>query len=81
MIKHSQTTGRQKPANCLSVFDHFVGFALKGLSALFFLAQQRICFFWVIFIPFFDGFINFFKDFDFKHGGILIKKLETDHII
>ena len=31
MIKHTQTIGRQKPANCLSVFDHFVGLALKGL--------------------------------------------------
>ena len=30
MVKHTQTTRRQKPTNCLSVFDHFVGLALKG---------------------------------------------------
>ena len=30
MTKHSQTIRRQ-PTNCLSVFDHFVGLALKGL--------------------------------------------------
>ena len=31
MVKHIQTIRRQKPTNCLSVFDHFVGLALKGL--------------------------------------------------
>ena len=31
MVKHTQTMRRQ---NCLSVFDHFVGFALKGLKIL-----------------------------------------------
>ena len=31
MVKHTQTIHRQKPTNCLSVFDHFVGLALKGL--------------------------------------------------
>ena len=30
MVKHTQTTRRQKPGNCLSVFDHF---AFKGLKA------------------------------------------------
>ena len=33
MVKHTQTIRRQKPANYLSVFDHFVGFALKRLIA------------------------------------------------
>ena len=32
MIKYFQTICRQQPTNCLSVFDHFVGMALKGLS-------------------------------------------------
>ena len=32
MIKRAQTIRRQKPANCLSVFDHFVGLVLKGFS-------------------------------------------------
>ena len=32
MVKHTQTIRRQQPANCLSVFVHFVGLALKGLS-------------------------------------------------
>ena len=31
MVKHNQTIRRSKPATCLSVFDHFVGLALKGL--------------------------------------------------
>ena len=30
MVKHIQ-----KPTNCLSVFDHFVGLVLKGLMSLF----------------------------------------------
>ena len=29
-VKHIQTIRRQ-PTSCLSVFDHFVGLALKGL--------------------------------------------------
>ena len=32
MVKHSQTTRRQQPTNCLSVFDHFLELALKGLK-------------------------------------------------
>ena len=31
-VKHTQTIRRLLPTNCLSVFDHFVGLALKGLS-------------------------------------------------
>ena len=32
MIKHTQTICRLLPTNCLSVFDYFVGLALKGLN-------------------------------------------------
>ena len=32
MVKHTQTMRRQQSTNCLSVFDHFVGLALIGLS-------------------------------------------------
>ena len=32
MAKHSQTIRRLLPTNCLSVFDHFVGLALKWLN-------------------------------------------------
>ena len=32
IIKHSQTIRPQKLTNCLSVFDHYVGLALKGLK-------------------------------------------------
>ena len=32
MVKHTQTICSQKPTNCLSVFDHCVGLARKGLS-------------------------------------------------
>ena len=31
MAKHTQTTRRQLPTNCLRVFDHFVELAQKGL--------------------------------------------------
>ena len=34
MVKHTQTIRRLLPSNCLSVFDHFVGLALKGLKTL-----------------------------------------------
>ena len=34
MVKYTQAIRRQKPTNCFSVFDHFVGLALnKGLIA------------------------------------------------
>ena len=36
MVKHAQTIRQLLPANCLSVFDHFVWFALKELTALSF---------------------------------------------
>ena len=32
MVKHTQTIRRRLPTNCLSVFDHFVALALKGLT-------------------------------------------------
>ena len=31
MVEDTQTIRRKKPTNCLSVFDHFVGLALKEL--------------------------------------------------
>ena len=34
MVKHTQTIRRQQPTNCLSVFDHFVGLAVKGLTCM-----------------------------------------------
>ena len=33
MVKHTQTIRRLLPTNCLSVFDHFVWLALKGLMS------------------------------------------------
>ena len=33
MVKHTQTNRRQELTNCLGVFDHFVGLALKGLKS------------------------------------------------
>ena len=35
MAKHAQTIRRQQSTNFLSVFDHFVGLALKGLRKAF----------------------------------------------
>ena len=32
MVKHTQTIRRLLQMNCLSVFDHFVGLLIKGLS-------------------------------------------------
>ena len=32
MAKHTQTIRQLLSTNCLSVFDHFVGLALKGLN-------------------------------------------------
>ena len=32
MVKHTQTIRWLLPTNCLSVFDHFVELALKGLK-------------------------------------------------
>ena len=32
MVKHIQTLRRLLLTNCLSVFDHFVGLVLKGLT-------------------------------------------------
>ena len=32
MVKHTQTIHRQKPTNCLSMFDNFVGLPFKGLN-------------------------------------------------
>ena len=34
MIKLTQTIRRQQPTNCLSVFNHFMGLALKGLITI-----------------------------------------------
>ena len=31
MVTHTQTIRQQEPANCLSVFAHFVGLAIKWL--------------------------------------------------
>ena len=34
MVKHTQTIRQQQPTNCLSVFDHFVRLAHKGLIVI-----------------------------------------------
>ena len=34
MVKHTQIIRRQQPTNYLSVFDHFVGLAIKGLKEI-----------------------------------------------
>ena len=33
MVKHTQKIRGLLPKNCLSLFDHFLGLALKGLIA------------------------------------------------
>ena len=40
MVKHTQTIRRQESTNCLSVFDHFVGLAIKGLKNIYYSVPQ-----------------------------------------
>ena len=42
MVKHFQIIHRQKPTNCLSVFDHFVGLVCKGLTVQIRIEKQKI---------------------------------------
>ena len=42
MVKHTQTIRRQNPTNCLSVFDHFVKLAFKGLTSTFIQTETAI---------------------------------------
>ena len=35
MVKHTETIRRQKPTNCLSMFDHFVNLARQGLITIY----------------------------------------------
>ena len=41
MVKHTQTILRLLPTNRLSVFDHFMELALKGLNMFEFVAISR----------------------------------------
>ena len=34
MVKLTETIRQLLPTNCLAVFDHFVGLALKGLNVI-----------------------------------------------
>ena len=47
MVKHTQTIPRHQPTNCLSVFDHFVGLALKELTHN---RLQQLLFFFFFFL-------------------------------
>ena len=49
MIKNTQTIRQQQPMNCLSVFDNFVGLAVKGLNSIFLKIGKfrHINFFWI----------------------------------
>ena len=42
MVKHAQAICREQPTNCLSVFDHFMGLALKGLRQTLKLCNSAI---------------------------------------
>ena len=42
MVKHTQTICPQQPTNCLSVFDHFGGLALKELKISFLKKHLRL---------------------------------------
>ena len=46
---NTQTISRQKPTNCLSMFDHFVELALKGFKKLYHgMKDNQITFFFLI---------------------------------
>ena len=56
MFKHTETIRRQQPTNCLIVFEHFVGLALKvysNLEQISFIAQLFIIAFIVSGIDYF----------------------------
>ena len=42
IVKHTQTIRRLLPTNCLSVLDHFVGLALKGLKEQLFATKEPL---------------------------------------
>ena len=42
MFKHNQTIRRLLPTNCLSVSDHFVGLALKGLASFLSILHEMV---------------------------------------
>ena len=42
MVRHTQTIRQFLPMNCLGVFDHFVGLALKGLRRCKWFLYSRI---------------------------------------
>ena len=50
MVKHTQTICRLLPTNCLSVFEHFEGLALKRLKCVWPFCEVRTIFwpFWKI---------------------------------
>ena len=48
MVKHTQTIYRQHPTYCLSVFDHFVALALKGLKFSPLFDISRFLAFWQV---------------------------------
>ena len=41
MVKHTQTICPQQLTNCFSVFDHFVGLALKGLLFIDLITESK----------------------------------------
>ena len=52
MVKHTQAIRRLLPMNYLSVFDHFVGLALKGLKQAFSLKGYCLFRFFFLFFTF-----------------------------
>ena len=87
MVKHTQTIRRQQPTYCLSVFDHFVKLAFKGLLKKTNLNISQIIF-WVCHVKYFQYTMSMiscrqskfnilsFKSnlFDFKHEMLLIRR-------
>ena len=59
MVRHTQTIRRLLPMNCLSVFDHFVGLALKRLLNPF---QANVFFIWPFKLSENQDFIQCFQE-------------------
>ena len=49
MMKHIQTIRQMLSKNCLNVFDHFVGLALKQFSEEIIYLPEEFPFSWIIF--------------------------------
>ena len=80
MIKHTQTIRRQKPADCLSVFDHFMGLSRRGLNSMTAKLQHQISGFQLSKIPLlsFRAFMKALRN--IPKGGVKLFQILLFHL-